>query len=126
MPSILSADFANLQTAIESVPSSDAIHVDVMDNHFVPNLTLGLPVVESIRKITDKMLDIHLMIEQPDRWAPAYAEAGAESVTFHVEAAGAPVRLSHELRRRGARAAATRSGRPRPARASSASRRRPT
>ena len=105
MPSILSADFANLQAAIESVPSSDAIHVDVMDNHFVPNLTLGLPVVESIRKVTDKMLDIHLMIEQPDRWAPPYAEAGAESVTFHVEAAGAPVRLARELRSRGARAA---------------------
>jgi ribulose-phosphate 3-epimerase len=104
MPSILSADFANLQTAIESVPSSDAVHVDVMDNHFVPNLTLGLPVVESIRKITDKMLDIHLMIEQPDRWAPAYAEVGAESVTFHVEAAAAPVRLARELRSRGARA----------------------
>jgi len=105
MPSILSADFANLQTAIELVPSSDAVHVDVMDNHFVPNLTLGLPVVESIRKITDKMLDIHLMIEQPDRWAPAYAEVGAESVTFHVEAAMAPVRLARELRSRGARAA---------------------
>jgi ribulose-phosphate 3-epimerase len=105
MPSILSADFANLQTAIELVPSSDAVHVDVMDNHFVPNLTLGLPVVESIRKITDKMLDIHLMIEQPDRWAPAYAEVGAESVTFHVEAAAAPVRLARELRSRGARAA---------------------
>ena len=105
MPSLLSADFANLQTAIESVPSSDAIHVDVMDNHFVPNLTLGLPVVESLRKITDKILDIHLMIEQPDRWAPAYAEAGAESVTFHVEAAGAPVRLARELRKIGARAA---------------------
>jgi ribulose-phosphate 3-epimerase len=104
MPSILSADFANLQTAIESVPSSDAVHVDVMDNHFVPNLTLGLPVVESVRKITDKMLDIHLMIEQPDRWAPAYAEVGAESVTFHVEAAAAPVRLARELRSRGARA----------------------
>jgi len=102
MPSILSADFANLQTAIESVPSSDAIHVDVMDNHFVPNLTLGLPVVESIRKATDKMLDIHLMIEQPDRWAPAYAEAGAQSVTFHIEAAGAPVRLARELQSRGA------------------------
>ncbi|HET9302570.1 MAG TPA: ribulose-phosphate 3-epimerase [Propionibacteriaceae bacterium] len=104
MPSILSADFANLQTAIESVPSSDAIHVDVMDNHFVPNLTLGLPVVESIRKITDKMLDIHLMIEQPDRWAPGYAEV-ADSVTFHVEAAAAPVRLARELRSLGARAA---------------------
>jgi ribulose-phosphate 3-epimerase len=105
MPSILSADFANLQTAIESIPSSDAIHVDVMDNHFVPNLTLGLPVVESIRKITDKILDIHLMIEQPDRWAPGYAEAGAESVTFHIEAAQAPVRLARELRNLGARAA---------------------
>jgi ribulose-phosphate 3-epimerase len=105
MPSILSADFANLQTAIESVSTSDAIHVDVMDNHFVPNLTLGLPVVKAIRKVTDKMLDIHLMIEQPDRWAPAYAEAGAESVTFHVEAAQAPIRLARELRDRGARAA---------------------
>jgi ribulose-phosphate 3-epimerase len=105
MPSILSADFANLQTAIESVPSSDAIHVDVMDNHFVPNLTLGLPVVKAIRKITKKMLDIHLMIEDPDRWAPEYAEVGAESVTFHIEAAQAPVRLARELRDRGARAA---------------------
>jgi ribulose-phosphate 3-epimerase len=105
MPSILAADFANLQTAIESVSSSDAVHVDVMDNHFVPNLTLGLPVVESIRKITDMMLDVHLMIEQPDRWATAYAEVGAESVTFHVEAAAAPVRLARELRSRGARAA---------------------
>src|SRR4029450_8137899 len=105
MPSILSADFANLQTAIESVPSSDAIHIDVMDNHSVPNLTLGLPVVESIRKITDKTLDVHLMIEQPDRWAPAYAEVGAESPTFPVEAAGSPVRPPRELRSRGTRAA---------------------
>ena len=104
MPSLLSADFANLQSAIESVPSSDALHVDVMDNHFVPNLTLGLPVVESIRQVTGQLLDIHLMIEDPDRWAPAYAEAGAESVTFHVEAAAAPVRLARELRLRGARA----------------------
>ena len=104
MPSILAADFANLQRAIESVPSSDALHIDVMDFHFVPNLTLGLPVVESIRKVTDAMLDIHLMIEDPDRWAPAFAEAGAESVTFHVEAAAAPVRLARELRSRGARA----------------------
>src|ERR671913_1131200 len=105
MPSLLSADFANLQSAIESVPSSDAVHVDVMDNHFVPNLTLGLPVVESLRKITSAMLDVHLMIENPDRWAPAYAEAGVESVTFHIEAAAAPVRLARELRNRGARAA---------------------
>jgi ribulose-phosphate 3-epimerase len=104
MPSLLSADFANLQAAMESIPSADALHVDVMDNHFVPNLTLGLPVVEAIRAATPAMLDVHLMIEDPDRWAPAYAEAGAESVTFHVEAAAAPVRLARELRARGARA----------------------
>jgi ribulose-phosphate 3-epimerase len=104
MPSLLAADFANLQAEIESIPSSDALHVDVMDNHFVPNLTLGLPVVEAIRRVTSAMLDIHLMIESPDRWAPAYAEAGAESVTFHVEAAAAPVRLARELRSRDARA----------------------
>lgn len=104
MPSLLSADFANLQSSIETIPSADALHVDVMDYHFVPNLTIGLPVLESLRKITDKLLDLHLMIEDPDRWAPAYAEQGAESVTFHVEAAHAPVRLARELRARGARA----------------------
>ena len=104
MPSILSADFANLQHEIERVPSADALHVDVMDNHFVPNLTLGLPVVRAIRSVTAQMLDIHLMISDPDRWAPEFAEAGAESVTFHVEAAAAPVRLARELRDRGARA----------------------
>ena len=104
MPSILSADFANLQHEIERIPSADALHVDVMDNHFVPNLTLGLPVVKAVRAVTQQMLDIHLMIADPDRWAPAYAEAGAESVTFHVEAAAAPVRLARELRERGARA----------------------
>lgn len=104
MPSLLSADFANLQDEMAAVPNADGIHVDVMDYRFVPNLTLGLPVVESLRKATDKLLDIHLMIAEPDRWAPAYAEAGAESVTFHVEAADAPVRLARELRARGARA----------------------
>ena len=105
LPSLLSADFANLQAAVESVPSADGLHVDVMDQHFVPNLTLGLPVVEALRRVTPQLLDVHLMIEDPDRWAPAYAEAGAESVTFHIEAAAAPVRLARELRRRGARAA---------------------
>ncbi len=104
-PSILNADFSHLADEVARVESADAIHVDVMDNHFVPNLTLGLPVVESLRKATSSMLDIHLMIEDPDRWAPAYAEAGAESVTFHVEAATAPVRLARELRHLGARAA---------------------
>jgi ribulose-phosphate 3-epimerase len=104
LPSILSADFANIQRDIEAIGSADGVHVDVMDNHFVPNLTLGLPVVESIRKATPALLDIHLMIENPDRWAPAFAEAGAESVTFHIEAAHAPIRLARELRAQGARA----------------------
>ena len=103
-PSILNADFANLRHEIGRIPGADGVHVDVMDNHFVPNLTIGLPVVECLRKVTDQLLDIHLMIEDPDRWAPAYAEAGAESVTFHVEAAHAPIRLARELRARGARA----------------------
>ncbi len=104
MPSLLAADFANLQREIERIPGADALHVDVMDNHFVPNLTLGLPVVEAVRKVTPAMLDLHLMIEDPDRWAPTYAEAGAESVTFHIEAASAPVKLARDLRERGARA----------------------
>jgi ribulose-phosphate 3-epimerase len=104
LPSILSADFANLQRDIDAIGSADGVHVDVMDNHFVPNLTLGLPVVESIRKATPALLDIHLMIENPDRWAPAFAEAGAESVTFHAEAAHAPIRLARELRAKSARA----------------------
>lgn len=103
-PSILSADFAYLAEEIERIGNSDAIHVDVMDNHFVPNLTMGLPVVKAIRAATHKPLDIHLMIEDADRWAPDYADLGAESVTFHVEASGAPIRLARELRARGSKA----------------------
>lgn len=103
-PSILSADFARLADEIARVDNSDAIHVDVMDNHFVPNLTMGVPVVKAIRAATDKPLDIHLMIEDADRWAPDYADLGAESVTFHAEASGAPIRLARELRARGSKA----------------------
>ncbi len=104
-PSILAADFARLAEEVRAVEgAADWVHVDVMDNHFVPNLTIGLPVVQSLRAATDIPFDVHLMIEDPQRWAPGYAEAGAYNVTFHAEACDDPVALAKDLRAAGSKA----------------------
>jgi ribulose-phosphate 3-epimerase len=104
-PSILSADFANLATELSAIRGADWVHVDVMDNHFVPNLTLGLPVVQALLKVTDLPMDCHLMIDNPDRWAIGYAEAGAYNVTVHAEAVlGDPIGLANNLKAAGAKA----------------------
>ncbi|MGK9146987.1 ribulose-phosphate 3-epimerase [Plantibacter flavus] len=103
-PSILSADFVNLQADLERIATADLVHVDVMDNHFVPNLTFGPQMVGRIQDVSPVPLDVHLMISDADRWAPGYAELGAYSVTFHAEAATDPVALARRLRSIGARA----------------------
>lgn len=104
-PSILSADYANFERELKSISSADAAHVDVMDNHFVPNLTFGLGLVQALKRVSDLPLDIHLMIENPEHWAPEYASAGAESVTFHLEASSDPIWLARELKKLGAKSA---------------------
>lgn len=102
-PSILNCDIANLAAEIKKIENADYAHVDVMDNHFVPNLSWGLPVVEAVIRQNILPVDAHLMIEDSDRWAPTYAEAGCASVTFHAEAAAAPIRLAREIHRQGAK-----------------------
>jgi ribulose-phosphate 3-epimerase len=102
-PSILSADFANLEAELKTISSSDLIHVDVMDGHFVPNLTIGVPVVARLQEITTVPLDVHLMIENPERWAGNYAETGASSVTFHLEASTKPKEVISQIRSSGSK-----------------------
>lgn len=103
-PSILSADFARLDREIERIPAADWIHVDVMDGHFVPNLTIGAPVAKAIGRVTDKPMDCHLMISDPLRWAGDFADAGASNVTFHVEATDDPKAVTELLHAKGCRA----------------------
>lgn len=96
---------AHLGAEVNRVASADLLHYDVMDNHFVPNLSFGFPVLESLVKVSPIPIDVHLMIEDPDYWAPKYGETGVASVTFHAEAVKAPVRLARELRGIGVKAA---------------------
>ena len=103
-PSILAADFVNLEREVNRIETADLVHVDVMDNHFVPNLTFGTQMVGRLQDVSPRPLDVHLMIDDPARWAPQYAELGAFSVTFHAEATDDPVAVARSPRREGARA----------------------
>lgn len=104
-PSILSADFVNFERDFQTITNCDSYHIDVMDGHFVPNLTFGLPMVKRMQQIAVKPLDVHLMIENVDDWAPRYADLGVASVTFHLEASEQPIVLARKLRGAGAKAA---------------------
>ena len=105
-PSILSADFSRLRDEIQAVESAGAdwLHVDIMDGHFVPNLTIGPVVVESVRKVTRLPLDVHLMITDPDKYAPDFIKAGADWVSVHPDTCKDPVKSLQKIRQLGARA----------------------
>ena len=102
-PSILSADFGNLGEEIRRVVAAgaDAVHVDVMDGHFVPNITIGPPVVASSRRYAEVPLDVHLMIEKPEEYVDAFAESGSDTLTIHGEATYQPYRTLEQIRARG-------------------------
>lgn len=108
-PSILSADFANLEKELKaiSVAGADWVHVDVMDGHFVPNLTIGIPVVESLKKVSPLPLDVHLMIEKPERYVEDFIKAGSDYLTIHVEATEKPHEVLRKIRSLGAKAGIT-------------------
>jgi len=101
-PSLLSADFARLADEVQRVADADWLHFDVMDAHFVPNLTFGLPVMQAVQAVSRVPLDCHLMIDDPERWAPGYAQAGARNVTVHAEACTDPRTVARDLRAAGA------------------------
>lgn len=103
-PSILAADFTRLGAEIDAVPDADWIHVDIMDGHFVPNLSFGADITAAVNRATDKILDVHLMIENPEKWVDSYIDAGADCIIFHVEATGDHLALAEHIRSRGVRA----------------------